>query len=124
MPGRSTAALFLFIRKIARQCSYFVIDDRCRTNIIAVVPYRYGARRGGPAAWNGARRSAKFAGLGRLFEDPLVQGRRSGRTTAEGADGTSECPGDSSHERGQVGASDEILGHPAGRKTHPRAERR
>src|SRR5688572_32889950 len=28
-----------------------------------------------------------------------------GQTTAEGADGSSACPGDSSHERGDAGAS-------------------
>jgi hypothetical protein len=50
------------------------------------------------AAWNGARRSASFADLGR-FRDRLSR-RRTGQTTAKGADGTSECPGGSPHERG------------------------
>ena len=31
--------------------------------------------------------------------------RRTGRTTAEGADGSSACPGDSSHERGDAGTN-------------------
>ena len=35
----------------------------------------------------------------------MVQRRRTGRTTAEGADGTSECPGVSTHERGDADAS-------------------
>jgi hypothetical protein len=63
--------------KLFSLCSVFVLDVRRRTNIIAAVPYRYGARRGGPAAWNGARRSANFAGLGRLSR--ISGPRRGGR---------------------------------------------
>jgi hypothetical protein len=115
--------LFLVSRKITNQCSHFVLDLFLRTTIIQAVPYRYGARRGGPAAWNGARRSASFAGLGCLSKDLTVQRGRTGRTTAKGADGTSACPGGSPHERG-TSAEVTIPGHPAGRQIHPRAERR
>ena len=51
-------------------------------------------------AWRGPE------GFRERLVDPVLQGRpfssedRRGRTTARGADGTSECPGDSSHERG------------------------
>ena len=33
-------AIFLIIRKITRKCSYFVLDDQRRTNIIRLVPCR------------------------------------------------------------------------------------
>ena len=89
---------FGFSEKISAQCSYFVLACFDRTNIIRTVPYRYGARSDGHAAWNGTRRSASFAGPGR-FRD-LLSWKRTGRTTAKGADGTSECPGVSTHERG------------------------
>ena len=40
-----------------------------------------------------------------ILEDPVVQKGGRGKTTAKGADGSSACPGDSSHERGDAGAS-------------------
>ena len=52
-----------------------------------------GTGRGGPQA---------LPGRGSL-QGRLPGGGR-GRTTAEGADGTSECPGVSTHERGDAGA--------------------
>ena len=58
-------------------------------------------------AWNGTRRSAKLAGLP-YPRGSVVQGGWTGQTTAKGADGSSVCPGDSSHERGD-----------AGRNSHP-----
>ena len=69
--------------KITRQCSIFVLDPDNETHIIPSVPYRYGAR------WvvTGVERDAEVR-------------KRCRQTTAAGADGTSECPGDSSHERG------------------------
>jgi hypothetical protein len=73
----------------------------------ARIPYRYGARQ----RWSrGAERDAEVRELCRapnVFQGPLVQGGRTGQTTAEGADGSSACPGDSSHERGALaGATD------------------
>ena len=67
-------------------------------------------------AWNGTRRSANDAGLrsARIRSgsaDPGSFRKRTGQTPVSGADGSSECPGDSSHERGEVGASDRSLGH-------------
>ena len=74
---------------------------------------RRGTGRGGP-------RPLTAAGV---FQGSLIQRRRTRQTTAKGADGTSECPGGSPHERG---ARHKLLtlGHPAGRQIHPRAERR
>jgi hypothetical protein len=40
-----------------------------------------------------------------ILEDPVVQKGGRGKTTARGADGSSACPGDSSHERGDAGVS-------------------
>jgi hypothetical protein len=40
-----------------------------------------------------------------ILEDPVVQKGGRGKTTARGADGSSECPGDSSHERGDAGTN-------------------
>ena len=84
--------------------SFTAFDSRLWTLLLARnyfvdVPYRYGARSDGLAAWNGTRRSANFAGFGCLLRisDPK---RRTGQTTAEGADGSSACPGVSTHERG------------------------
>ena len=54
---------------------------------------RRGTGRGGPQTLPGSH----------AFED--LPKRRTGQTTAEGADGSSACPGDSSHERGDAGAS-------------------
>ena len=53
---------------------------------------RRGTGRGGPASFDGPG----------CLEDLTVQ-EVFGETTAEGADGTSECPGDSSHEREDAG---------------------
>ena len=79
----------------------------------AAMVMRRGTGRGGP-------RALPASGV---FEGLRIQRRRTGQTTAKGADGTSECPGGSPHERG---ARHKLLtlGHPAGRQIHPRAERR
>ena len=97
MCGRSFE--FLILGKKRNKISNLFVDLRTEREHARVVPYRYGARSDGHAAWNGTRRSAKFAGPGR-FQD-LLFWRRTGRTTAKGADGTSECPGVSTHERGE-----------------------
>ena len=49
-----------------------------------------GTGRGGPQSLPGPN----------ILEDPVVQRGGRGKTTARGADGSSACPGDSSHERG------------------------
>ena len=86
--------------------------SRTDTERVAMV-VRRGTGRGGPRALSAAR----------VSEGLRIRKRRSRQTTAKGADGTSECPGGSPHERG---ARHKLLtlGHPAGRQIHPRAERR
>ena len=68
-------------------------------NIIVAVPYRYGAR---SDRLRGVERDAevrKLCWAADVLRVDLPK-RRTGQTPAEGADGSSACPGDSSHERG------------------------
>ena len=102
-------------------------------NILVFVSYRYGARRSGQRRGTGRGRSARLGGAPDGFRerlvDPVLQGRpfssedRRGRTTARGADGTSECPGDSSHERGWATQRQDPGDIQQADKCIPRAER-
>ena len=56
----------------------------------AAMVLRRGTGRGGPRALLASD----------VFDGSLIQRGRTGQTTAKGADGTSECPGGSPHERG------------------------
>ena len=72
-----------------------------RVGLISFKPSRTDTERAAVvfAAWNGARRSADFDGSGCLQISCL---EADGETTARRADGTSECPGGSPHERGAL----------------------
>ena len=75
--------------------------SRTDTERAAMVMLR-GTGRGGPQSLSGPRTSS---GIDRL-RSFSPEGER-GRTTARGADGSSECPGVSTHERGEVGDIDQ-----------------
>lgn len=114
-----------------RNSQFFTPFDSCLwTSLLAQeyfirVPYRYGARRG---RLRGVERGAEVRKQCRASKrversgsaDPGSFRKRAGQTPVSGADGSSECPGDSSHERGEVSASDRSLGH-LSKPTNPSA---
>ena len=93
-----------FCSHLSPNCSAFVLDLPPR--MIIVIPSRSGEGRVAIVfeTRSGMRMAATMPDPGRSEDRRPENGQ--GQTPATRADGPSACPGDSSHERGRVGASD------------------